>query len=105
MAAFLNLPLQTFANRYLRRIQGRFSLREHPHTYDCVFLKENKCQLYDVRPTQCRTFPWWPSLLKSQADWEAAARYCEGISHQAPVVEAEQINTQLSLQHTHFSSE
>lgn len=32
-----------------------------------------------ARPTQCRTFPWWPQNLISDYDWRLAARDCEGI--------------------------
>lgn len=37
----------------------------------CVFLDptSNKCGIYDVRPVQCRTYPFWPSLLESPEDW------------------------------------
>mmetsp|Transcript_29994 Transcript_29994/g.62141 ORF Transcript_29994/g.62141 Transcript_29994/m.62141 type:complete len:308 (-) Transcript_29994:50-973(-) len=37
----------------------------------CVFLdpSSNKCGIYDVRPVQCRTYPFWPSLLESPEDW------------------------------------
>lgn len=33
-----------------------------------------------ARPTQCRTFPWWPQNLISDYDWQLTARDCEGIS-------------------------
>lgn len=33
-----------------------------------------------ARPTQCRTFPWWPQNLISDYDWQLAARECEGIT-------------------------
>ncbi|KAJ8548602.1 hypothetical protein ON010_g11070 [Phytophthora cinnamomi] len=32
-----------------------------------------------ARPTQCRTFPWWPQHLVSDYDWQLAAADCEGI--------------------------
>ncbi len=37
----------------------------------CIFLdrSSNKCGIYDVRPVQCRTYPFWPSLLESPDDW------------------------------------
>lgn len=45
----------------------------------CIFLKGPKCSVYDARPTQCRTFPWWPQHLVSDYDWRLAAADCEGI--------------------------
>ena len=36
----------------------------------CVFLDPSgKCGIYDDRPIQCRTYPFWPSLLESSEDW------------------------------------
>ena len=29
-----------------------------------------QCSIYDVRPVQCSTYPFWPSLLASKEDWE-----------------------------------
>ena len=41
----------------------------------CVFLDPTgQCSIYDVRPVQCRTYPFWPSLVGDQASWE-----CEGV--------------------------
>lgn len=98
MAEFLQLPLKDFVARYVRKVRGAYSLLEHSQTYDCVFLKENRCQIYPVRPTQCRTFPWWPRNLKSKQDWDEAARHCEGISPNAPLVPLEKIQEQLNAQ-------
>lgn len=98
IAEHLSLTVQEFADRFLRRIKGRFSLLEMPKTYDCVFLKDNKCSIYSLRPTQCRTYPWWPKLLKSEEDWKEAAKYCEGISCSAPLVPIDTIERQRLIQ-------
>ncbi|CCB85802.1 uncharacterized protein jhp_0259 [Parachlamydia acanthamoebae UV-7] len=98
LATHLNLSLDEFSKRYVRKVGDRFSLKEHPKTFDCVFLKENKCSVYSLRPKQCRTFPWWPQLLKSKQDWEEASIHCEGIRCNAPVVPFETIQQQLSIQ-------
>jgi Fe-S-cluster containining protein len=98
MAAHLKLSLADFSRRYLRRVKGRFSLLEMPKTYDCVFLKDKKCQIYSVRPTQCRTFPWWPRHLKSEKEWKEAARGCEGIRPEASLVPFERIEEQRTIQ-------
>ena len=38
----------------------------------CIFLGENgkECSIYELRPTQCRTYPFWPRLLESSESWE-----------------------------------
>lgn len=97
IATFLNLSIQEFSHLYLRRVKGRFSLLELPKTYDCIFLKDKKCQIYPVRPTQCRTFPWWPQNLKSKEEWEKVSRSCEGISPDAPLISARIIDQQRTI--------
>ncbi len=81
IADFLKLTIDQFAARFLRKIGERYSLKERPVSYDCIFLKEKQCSIYPVRPKQCRTFPWWVENLKSQEAWQEAARHCEGINH------------------------
>lgn len=98
LAEHLNLSLEDFTKRYIRQIGERFSLTENLKTYDCVFLKDKKCQVYSLRPKQCRTFPWWPQNLKSRADWEEAAKHCEGIRMDKPLVSVDTIQQQLSHQ-------
>ncbi|TMW62738.1 hypothetical protein Poli38472_005356 [Pythium oligandrum] len=46
----------------------------------CIFLDGKRCSIYEARPTQCRTFPWWPQNIVSDYDWRLAARQCEGIN-------------------------
>jgi uncharacterized protein len=95
MAEHLQISVSEFAIRYLRKAFGRFALLEHLKNYDCVFLKNNKCSIYSVRPKQCRTFPWWPENLKSKEAWQEAAQYCEGIREDAPLFPAEEIEKHL----------
>ena len=98
IARHLNLSINEFSQKYLRRVKGRISLIELPKTFDCIFLKDKKCQIYEIRPMQCRTFPWWPQNLKSKEDWKEAARFCEGIQIDAPVVPFDTIEEQLNIQ-------
>jgi len=40
----------------------------------CVFLDAfGKCSIYEVRPVQCSTYPFWPSLVDRREDWEDEA--------------------------------
>lgn len=91
IADHLNLSLNDFSRRYLRKIGERWSLKELAPHYSCVFLKEKKCNIYSVRPKQCRTFPWWPENLSSEETWQETARHCEGINSSAKKVSYEMI--------------
>lgn len=99
IANYLKMTIDDFSRKYIRRIEDRFALLEHPINYDCVFLKDKKCQIYPVRPTQCKTFPWWQQNLKTEADWQAAAEFCEGINSSAPLVPFNEIQAELSNTH------
>lgn len=98
IANFLNISLELFAKKYVRTVDRKLALLEDPRNFDCIFLKDRKCQVYPVRPKQCRTFPWWPRNLKSEKDWKEAARFCEGINAAAPLVPFETIQEQLDVQ-------
>jgi len=37
------------------------------------------CAVYDSRPLQCRSFPFWSSFLSSQEEWRECAAQCPGI--------------------------
>ena len=87
MADFLGLPAEAF-----RRLWRGLSLREKPN-YDCVLLDGNRrCTAYDVRPLQCRIWPFWPSNLRDPQTWDAAAQRCPGIGR-GPLFYGEQIET------------
>jgi Fe-S-cluster containining protein len=94
MAKFLNISMDTFIEKYTRKVGDAFSLIEDPTNYDCVFLEERKCRVYGARPHQCRAFPWWPDNLKTKKEWKEAAKHCEGIEHpDAPLITLEQIHS------------
>lgn len=99
IASFLQLPIEEFHLKYTRKLKRGFSLKEMPKTYDCIFFKNHKCTIYSVRPFQCRSYPWWPSLIASEESWLEAGELCEGINHPlAPIVSCEEIQKILSLQ-------
>jgi Fe-S-cluster containining protein len=78
----LQLPLSQFEELYCRRdaffAKEKFSVLKEKANYDCVFWKDG-CTVYDARPLQCKTFPFWQSNLDSAASWKSAAKDCPGI--------------------------
>lgn len=59
--------------------KGRLSLKCLPEGEGmaCLFLRDSRCSIYEVRPRQCRTFPFWPQHFESQE--ALAAVPCEGL--------------------------
>ncbi len=53
--------------------------------FDCVFLDRSSvpgkavCGIYEDRPRQCKTWPFWPGLLLSRDAWVRAKRTCPGL--------------------------
>ena len=68
-----------FERLYVNRVGIRKSLKEFPNG-DCVFFdgELRKCNHYDARPRQCRTWPFWDSNLKSPQAWEETCQVCPG---------------------------
>ena len=77
LAKHLGFSVDSFGERYLRKVGRRYSLIEKPGG-DCVFFDKG-CSVYPARPTQCRTFPFWRSNLKSERAWDEIADECPGI--------------------------
>ncbi len=82
LADAVGLDVAEFERRYVRTVGVRKSLIELPGG-DCVFFdpESRKCRVYEARPRQCRTWPFWPSNLASPAAWEATAERCPGCNH------------------------
>ena len=78
MAKSLEITHESFSGRYLREVDGETSLRESANG-DCVFLRDNQCQVHAVRPQQCRTYPFWFKNLRSEANWKRTCAECPGI--------------------------
>ncbi len=54
------------------------------------------CAIHEVRPNQCRTWPFWTENLRSQAAWERAAERCPGMDSGPRVdfIQIESLRTQ-----------
>ena len=91
LAARLGIGTDSFRRRYTHTVMRsgarRTSLLDKPN-HECVFYKQGAgCTVYQDRPRQCRTWPFWRSNLASAEDWQAAAATCPGMdqgSHHGP---------------------
>jgi Fe-S-cluster containining protein len=79
LAAHLGLDVDTFERRYVRRVGVRKSLIEYSDG-DCVFFdpQNRNCSVYEARPLQCRTWPFWDSNIKTEASWKHTCKVCPG---------------------------
>ena len=82
---------------HTRLVGGRVSLREFANG-DCTFLdpRTRKCRVYEARPRQCRSWPFWRSNLDTPESWEAVKTVCPGAGCGA-FVGLDEIEAQASL--------
>lgn len=130
IAQYLNISIEELKEKHTHLVEREenpksSSLKKHkkkrslteipseknPGDFDCTFLAEDgACSIYPHRPKQCRTYPFWPEILKSRRSWEDEARYCEGINHEEAKVVAfasiqENLTEQIQYERTHKPSE
>jgi Fe-S-cluster containining protein len=84
IAQFLDMTPADLRRKYLKRAGMRTTIIEDRVSRDCIFLegggREGKCTIYPVRPSQCRSWPFWSTNLASPSAWNKAARKCPGIN-------------------------
>ena len=71
IADLLNIEISEFAKKYLFKKGYKYSIKEvvHNDSYECIFYdrESNGCTIYDARPSQCKTFPFW-DYYKTRVD-------------------------------------
>jgi len=63
ISSFLGMNVVDFLHQFVNRSNNRLSLKERfeEGNYHCVFYDDQiqGCSVYEVRPDQCRRFPFW----------------------------------------------
>lgn len=69
LAEFFKMQKDEFIKNYCIKIKNRYSLREKLYLdgYACIFFNEDEknCGIYNLRPKQCKTFPFWEYFKKN----------------------------------------
>ena len=80
IAQELSIPKPEFERTFVRLVFGRKMTLGEKENGDCVLLekKKKKCMVYESRPLQCRTWPFWEDNLQTPRDWKRAAKGCPG---------------------------
>jgi len=101
LAKFLNITgmkgLRNFAKKYVKVINDSFFWKDpdakRGKTYrfktlgfrftgedeHCHFLKDNKCSVHQMRPFQCRSFPFWQMMVSNRKNFERYTKKCKGL--------------------------
>ncbi len=97
MAKVLKMRTQDFTRKYCDITNGFYHLKEDPKNTDCMFLKNKACTVYEGRPTQCRTWPFWPEVMNAKTWKKEVVSFCPGIG-KGPVRSRELIEKNLGEQ-------
>jgi uncharacterized protein len=73
LAEYLGISLELLGHKYLFKVGYKYSLKEIPldqNNYACIFfdLDKKQCSIYEVRPKQCRTFPFWEHFKQNREE-------------------------------------
>lgn len=79
ISACLKINIDQFYNQYTEYILwiGRVLKFKDDK---CVFLNNNNyCLIYDVRPEQCKKFPYWDWIIKKKNWQDEIKEFCKGV--------------------------
>ncbi|MRI58916.1 MAG: zinc/iron-chelating domain-containing protein [Epsilonproteobacteria bacterium] len=77
IARFLGITSQHLIQNYLKKVGYRYTIKEikREGEYFCLFFDKG-CQIYPVRPAQCRSYPFWDHFKNNK---EEVCKECKGI--------------------------
>lgn len=97
MAEVLGVSTAEFTETYCDQTNGAYHLKEDLKRPECMFLKKNRCSVYEGRPTQCRTWPFWPEVMGAKAWKKEVVQFCPGAG-KGELIPAERIRQQMKEQ-------
>ena len=64
LAKYLKISQNEVREKYLYKASYKYSIKEiqlDENNFSCCFfnVEKKQCMIYEVRPMQCRTFPFW----------------------------------------------
>ena len=96
MAKSLGMTTSSFTKEYCKKEDGIYVLIDGADN-KCTFLEGKRCSVYEGRPTQCRTWPWWPEVMDAKTWNKEVAAFCPGVG-KGKVWSKEEISEQLKDQ-------
>ena len=78
IAKYLETTIAEMHKWFIKQIDKRLCLVDGENEH-CIFIEDNRCLIYPVRPQQCRDYPFWPEIISSKERWEKEKVVCPGI--------------------------
>jgi hypothetical protein len=85
ISSHLQMDTLTFLKKCCRPVERSGSMIAsllEKVNYDCLFWN-NGCIIYEDRPMQCRTYPYWPMIVESNLVLESEKGRCPGIGRES----------------------
>ena len=79
IANFFNISIKEFKKKYCNISNGYTHLKEINKNGNCQFLNKKKCSIYESRPIQCRTWPFWRENMNAKKWNKEIINFCPGI--------------------------
>ncbi len=93
-----NLNVEDWLERDCHQtIDGRYILNSDIYTDVCIYLDSGKkCTVYESRPAQCKSFPFWAENVHSDKSWRLTVKSCPGLdSEEAFIIDGNTIRKKI----------
>ncbi|MCC6138433.1 MAG: YkgJ family cysteine cluster protein [Bdellovibrionaceae bacterium] len=92
IAKELGLTTREFTTKHCTKTDGVFHIADQGGP-TCQFLKNKMCTIYKVRPTQCRTWPFWPETMGAKAWQKDVVKFCPGVNKGSKIYSPKEIQS------------
>ena len=95
IAREVGLNQDQFESTFIRTVPGLGRTIIEFENGDCALFNPDTrgCRVYESRPIQCQTWPFWQRNIDSANSWKKTAKFCPGCNR-GPLFSQEQIEAQ-----------
>ena len=79
LARHFGISTAEYTRTHCQKDEDLFRIGYEKASDDCVYLKGAGCTVYEARPTQCRTWPFWPEVMTAKTWSKEVETFCPGI--------------------------
>ena len=80
IARFLDISTKFFSSEFCRKMNGRVYIKTGPDKFCIFYDKRKQCLIHPVKPSPCTLWPFYPTLMKDEENWQMAKDACPGIN-------------------------
>ena len=96
LSAYKKLSKKDFIEFYCDKTDKYTHLKEVFKNGNCQFLEKKQCSVYEARPMQCRTWPFWSENLNTKIWNEEILKFCPGIGR-GDIISSKEIEKNIKI--------